>query len=114
MRTKDPVPDSAFRCLATERRRQILGYVRNSDGDTASFDDLVDHVIGREGPSSTLDREQVALDLYHRHLPILADRGVIDVDDRTERVRYNGDEEMETVLGSGARESKPPTETVDS
>ena len=113
MRTKDPVPDSAFRCLATERRRQILGYVRNRHGDTASFDDLLDHVIKQEEPSSTLDREQVALNLYHRHLPVLADHGVIDVNDRAKRVRYNGNEEIETVLGSGAHESKPPTETVD-
>ncbi|MDS0301332.1 hypothetical protein NDI76_21605 [Halogeometricum sp. S1BR25-6] len=113
MRTKDPVPDSAFRCLATERRRQILGYVRNRHGDTASFDDLLDHVIKQEEPSSTLDREQVALNLYHRHLPVLADHGVIDVDGRTERIRYSGDEEIETVLGTEPCESKSPTETAE-
>ncbi|MDS0295874.1 DUF7344 domain-containing protein [Halogeometricum luteum] len=113
MRTKEPTPDSAFQCLANERRRCVLDYFRNSDGDTASFGDLVDHVIEREGPSSTPDREQVVIDLYHRQLPVLADHGVIDVDGRAERVRYNGDEEIETLLGRGRRGPNVPAGTVD-
>lgn len=114
MRIEDPALDSAFRCLADERRRHILGYFRDSDDDTASFDDLVDHVIEREGQSPTPDRERVVIDLYHRHLPILADHGVIDVDDRTESVRYTGDERIEAVLGDEPGQSIRAPETVDS
>ncbi|MDS0299373.1 ArsR family transcriptional regulator [Halogeometricum sp. S1BR25-6] len=110
---EDPTSDSVFRCLADERRRHILGYFRNSDDDTASFDDLVDYVTEREGQSSAPDREAVAIDLHHRHLPILADYGVIDFDDRAESVQYNGDEKIDAVFDYESSRSVRAPEAVD-
>ncbi|MDS0298274.1 ArsR family transcriptional regulator [Halogeometricum sp. S1BR25-6] len=113
MRIEELTSDSVFRCLADERRRHILGYFRNNDGDTASFDDLVDYVTQREGQPTAPDRETVAIDLYHRHLPMLANYGVIDVDDRTESVRYTGDGKIEAVLGDEPGRSIRAPEAAD-
>lgn len=105
MNTGDPALGSMFQCLADERRRHVLGYFQNNDGETASCDDLADHVIEQQKRSSSADRETVTIDLSHRHLPKLADHGVVEFDRRTRRVQYRGDGEIETVLGRLFRHS---------
>lgn len=94
-----PAPtDDHYRCIASERRRHVLAYLRESDRETESLDDLVEHVVSRESDSPPPDRERVAIDLYHCHLPVLADADVVDFDSRTETVRYRGHERVEALL----------------
>lgn len=94
-----PTRDSVHRCLANERRRTVIDYLRTNDG-TASLDDLIDHVVEQETNSPAPDRETVTYELYYAHLPILDDRGVIDFDERTGTVRYRSPPEMERVIDS--------------
>jgi len=93
-----PTLDAAHRCLANERRRTVIDYLRADDDGTASLDDLIDHVIDQETNSPAPNRERVAIDLYHVSLPMLADYGVIDFDERTETVRYRPSPDLERVM----------------
>ena len=90
--------DSACRCLANERRQTVVAAIRDTEDGTASLDDLVDHVVERETDSPAPDRETVAIELYHRHLPMLADHRVVDFDERTETVAYRAQSEIERLL----------------
>lgn len=98
MRAENYILNSAFQCLAHERRRHILSFLQNNEGDTASVDDLVDHVIEQERHSPASTREEITIDLYHNQLPLLADHGLIDFDVQTKRVHYKSDEEIAVVV----------------
>lgn len=98
MSAEDPVLGSVLQCLADERRRHFLGYFQNNEDETASLNDLVDHVIEQRANSPAPNRERVTVDLYHHQLPILADNGVVDFDRQTRRVQYRGDEKIEAVM----------------
>lgn len=92
------VLDLAYRSVADQHRRYILRYLRDTADEVVQLDELVDHVVQEETNSRTPDRESVRIDLYHVHLPLLADAGVIDFDSRTEEVRYRSHSSVETLL----------------
>lgn len=58
------------------------------------------HNGGSVTDDQTTDREQLAIQLYHTHLPRLADHGVVEFDPENQAVRYQPDEQLETVLDS--------------
>ena len=93
--------DSVCRCLANERRRTVIASLRDMEAETASLDDLVDHVVEQETNSPAPDRETVAIELYHRHLPMLADHGLVDFDERTKTVSHRTQPEIEQVVDAG-------------
>lgn len=93
-RTFDPV----YLCVADERRRRVLEHLQDVEDGTAAFDQLVDHVVEQESDAETTDRESVIVDLYHVHLPKLADYGVIEYDDCPETVEYVSDPTVESLL----------------
>lgn len=97
----EPVPDEAYRSVADQRRRHVLSYLRDTSTQTAALDDLVDYVVEQETNSPAPDRESVKIDLYHVHLPLLADAGAIDFDSRTETVCYRTKPSVETLLDAG-------------
>lgn len=84
-----PVDESKrHEILASERRRLVLQVI--DDGPTTvSMDDLAEAVAARESPSSPDHDaiEHVRISLHHKHLPMLADAGVLEYDGETRQVR---------------------------
>jgi len=94
-----PTPsDDLYRSIATQRRRNVLAYLHESDVTTESLDDVVDAVVEKETHSPGPDRESVRIDLYHRHLPLLDEAGIIDFDAYTETVQYENNSQIEALL----------------
>lgn len=80
-----------FDALAAERRRYVLYYL--SQRGTASVDELTRYVVAREtgrSPDSLSKQasEPVASELYHKHLPRLADYGLVEFDPRSKHARF--------------------------
>lgn len=90
-----------FSVLADDRRRRLLAYLRDKDGDVASFADLIDHLLVREADSAdALDADGVAISLHHVHLPKLADADLVEYDTQSRTVRYIGRGVAEERLGA--------------
>lgn len=84
--------DTTLASLADQRRRDVL-YVLG-ERETSTTDALARHVAARDAGVGVEDvpaedREQVKIDLYHNHLPVLADAGLLDHDRRSGAVRYH-------------------------
>lgn len=94
--------DALIGLVADRHRRLAIQQLRKDvDGET-TFDDLVDRLLGDESLAdhNRIDREKLAIQLYHAHLPKLADHGVVEFDPENRVVRYQPDEQIETVLDS--------------
>jgi len=94
--------DACLNLVADRRRRRVIRQLRR-EGGTTTFDDLVDRL--HDGGLLTdddrhRDRERLAIQLQHTHLPKLADHGVVEYDHRSGIVRYQPDERIEAVLDS--------------
>lgn len=97
--TEHPL-DRLYGVLTAERRRRLLFYLHRKDGDVASCTELVDYLVVDEAESvADLDTDEVAISLYHTHLPKLADAGLIEYDERSRTVRYHGDDTVGEHLG---------------
>lgn len=83
---KAPKVDRLFDTLSDHLRREVIHYFENRDG-TATSDELVSHVATRV---PHLDHDEVEALLWHRHLPQLREHGWLDVDYRTDTIRYHG------------------------
>jgi len=74
MRSIDaPESEAVFECLAERRRRAVVAVLR--DRGAASLHELADSITG---PNDRTKR--VELELHHRHLPKLADAGLVEYD----------------------------------
>jgi hypothetical protein len=80
--------DRLFDTVSDHLRREAINYFEHRDG-TATRDELVDHVASRV---PHLEREEVEALLWHRHLPRLRENGWLEVDYRTDTIRYQGHE----------------------
>ena len=93
--------DSCLRLVADRRRRRVLEHLRHDDGGDVRIDDLVDQLYRAE-PATADDRQasrdQLAIRLYHTHLPKLADHGVVELDPERGTIAYRPDERIEAVL----------------
>ncbi|AZH25351.1 DUF7344 domain-containing protein [Haloplanus aerogenes] len=103
--------DACLRLVADQHRRRVIHHLRHEANGATTFDDLVDQMHRRasdakNGPPQ--DRESLAIQLHHTHLPQLADHGVVDFEHRTGVVRYHPDEQVETVLDSLPEEVSLP------
>jgi hypothetical protein len=94
--------DELLSLLSNRRRRDVLYCL--SETDVASIESLATTIAAREAsvPAErvSLDvREEVLIDLYHAHLPKLADRRLIEYDRRSGTVRWSASsEELEALL----------------
>ncbi|GAB3034624.1 DUF7344 domain-containing protein [Natronobiforma cellulositropha] len=93
--------DEALRLLSHHRRRDVLYYL--ADHDLASLDALATTVVCREtGVSServdAAERDPVLVDLYHNHVPKLADCGLVEYDRRSGAIRWSASTPVETLL----------------
>ena len=74
------------RLLASERRRLALDVL--ADRERASLEDLAAAVAdrGRPGGATRSDLRSVEIELFHRHLPLMAELGAVDFDREARRV----------------------------
>jgi hypothetical protein len=94
--------DALLELVADGHRRQTIQYLRQEANGTTSIDDLLDriHTDDSRTPDHPTDRERLAIQLYHAHLPKLADQGVVEFDPENRAVRYQPNEAFEKVLDS--------------
>lgn len=85
-----PRIETVFEVLADDERRDVCLYLMRLDTNAVCVEDLVEILADRD-----TDRERLALDLHHRHLPKLADAGIIEYDSRSNTVRYWGQPTVE-------------------
>lgn len=88
--------DRLMHSLGDGIRRKVICYFENvCPGVTTTLDELTDYVDDR---MAHVDRETIRVDLWHNHLPTLDERGWLDVDERTEVIRYYGHDDAEQLM----------------
>lgn len=75
-------PDDLFRALGNPKRRRVLGYLFGRG--EATFEELVDVLVGWVASEGVVvgpdERRRLEIELYHDHLPLLADSGLVSYD----------------------------------
>lgn len=94
--------DACLRIISDRYRRRVIHRLREEPNGKTTTEDLIDqlHSSDLASTDSRLDRNQLASQLAHKHLPKLTDHGVVVVDPETGTVRYQPDEQTEAVLDS--------------
>ena len=85
-----------FDLLSNRCRRYMLYYLYDQRDGVATIEDVADHVVALEMQDDSADTEVsvdervhgVRVELQHVHLPKLEDAGIIELDRRSETVRY--------------------------
>lgn len=97
--TCDLSPTTVFELLANDRRRYAFHYLTTTVGAT-SLDDLADQIALWETDATADQHRQIRGDLYHRHLPLLVDTGVVryDADRETVELRDCSDDLLAPFL----------------
>lgn len=94
--------DAVFDLLCVPRRRYLLYYLYEIEGDVVDTDDAIDAVCAYEARGTERDgfppREDVLIDLHHDHVPRLADAGVVEYDRRQGTIRFRGSAPLEEWL----------------
>lgn len=94
--------DSCLQLPADHRRRRIVQHLRREVNGITSIDAFVDQLY-RDSVTENdrrVDREQFTIQLYHVHLPKLADHGVVEYNSGRDTIQYQSDEQTEAVLDS--------------
>ena len=86
--------DAVFRLLA-DRTRRILFSLLGGNDEQVHVDDLAERVAAWKGDKPVTEvtadeRETVKIELHHKHLPMLADAGVLDYDRETKTLPRRG------------------------
>jgi DNA-binding transcriptional ArsR family regulator len=103
--------DSCLELVADRRRRNLIHQLRQNGNEQTTIDTLVDRLNRGEraaGKDRPPNREGLAIQVYHTHLPKLADHGVIEYDPERGTVQYLSDERLEAVVDSLPREMPRP------
>ena len=93
--------DACLTLVSDRHRRRLLDYLQHNGNGEVQIDDLVDQLYQVESAATDdrqMSQDQLATQLYHSHLPKLADHGVIEHDDERGTVEYRPDEQIEAVL----------------
>ena len=90
-RTDRSVIDDAFLILQNQDRRYALYFLL--EHETASLEEVADVVTGwpqasEYGITGRETRDQVLRDLRHRHVPAMAEAGVVDYDEGTDTLSF--------------------------
>ena len=100
--------DATFYILSNRRRRYLCRYLVESGDGLADFDALVDRIVAWEVAADGEEKEnhekRVTSDLFHAHLPQLADAGLLDYDERSRTVRYWGHPRVDSWVDIAAGE----------
>lgn len=91
--------DELLQLVAKRPRRQAIQHLRHGPTGRTTIDELVE-VLAERGPrdDESPDRKHLAIQLYHIHLPKLADHGLVEFDPETRTVQYQPDKQTERVL----------------
>ncbi|WP_331235236.1 DUF7344 domain-containing protein [Natronorarus salvus] len=95
--------DVCLELVADRRRRNLIHQLRHNGNGLTTIDTLVDRLDrGEQGVSKDRppNREELAIQVYHTHLPKLADHGVVEYDPERGTVQYLSDERLEAVVDS--------------
>jgi len=78
--------DEIFRALSERRRRFALQFLQHQQEATIS--EIANEIARKEddGPDSDGLSDAVRLDLYHRHVPILAEAGLVHYEEERDIV----------------------------
>jgi len=87
-----PSIDDVFDLLANDCRCRVCLFLRRADVEVATLSDLVDALASEATPE---ERDRLAINLHHRHLPKLDDAGIVDYDSRSNTARYWGQPTVE-------------------
>ena len=87
-----PPIDEVFELLSNDCRRRVCLFLRRTGIEVATLDDLVEALASAE---SDEERERLAINLHHRHLPKLDEAGIVDYDPRSNTARYWGQPTVE-------------------
>lgn len=91
--------DTVLEVLQSGIRREIVGYCVDRSARVIDVDDLADHVVSeRRRSGRAVEHEGVVAALHHKHLPILAEHGVIEYDPGRGQLRYSPDDRLEEWL----------------
>jgi len=85
-----PAIETVFDLLADEERREGCLFLMDSSVGVVRLDEIAAALA-----TDADDRERLAIDLHHRHLPKLAAAGIIAYDARSNTVRYWGQPTVE-------------------
>lgn len=83
--------------LSDHHRRILLEYLASEADPTVSLDEAVIYVTDQLGEKSDSrpHEDDVNASLHHRHIPRLADSGLVEFDERSETIRYHESEKLE-------------------
>lgn len=104
--------DALLRSISDRRRRHVLAYLREAEHGSATVGELVEYVVDREGHSSSVIRDAVALSMYRSHLPLLADTGLVDYDGERSSVTRMDRADLSDPFLELARSQERSTETA--
>ena len=91
-----PSLNLVFDLLSNRHRRYALYYLYDQPDGVATIEEVTDHVValatrddGADCEASVDERvHSVRIELQHVHLPKLEDAGIVELDRRSETVRY--------------------------
>lgn len=96
---ESPSVDRVLEVLQAAPRRDVLTFLVDEPNRAVHTDELVDHIVAVRGLSDDPEqRRRVEIQLFHYHLPKLADEGVIEFDPRSDVLRYTPDDAIERWL----------------
>lgn len=86
--------DELLTILSEAKRRAILTHLQDADDGVATVQELANEIdLQKDGGS-----EVTPVELVHSDLPRLEDAGVVEFDQRSRTVRYQGSTELERLL----------------
>lgn len=91
--SKDEMTD----LLADRHRRSLLEYLAAEADPTVALDDAAAYVTAQAAAEtdSQPHEDDVKASLHHRHIPRLAESGLVDFDEHNETIRYHENERLE-------------------
>ncbi|WP_049926930.1 DUF7344 domain-containing protein [Halopiger goleimassiliensis] len=100
-----PSLDLVFDLLSNPRRRYALYLLSDRTDGVATVGEITDHIATLEcgddpaadEPPTDLSRE-IRIELQHVHLPKLEDAGILEIDQRSDTVRYWSQPSLEEWL----------------
>lgn len=96
--------DQVFEILKNRRRREVLHYLEENDGES-SLSDLAEHIAAIENDTtvkaiSSTQRKRVYVGLYQCHLPKMDDMNIVDFDQNRGTVVLSANaEQVKSYLG---------------